>query len=199
MLRSLALALVSIQLCHAGGGLNSVKKVLDFYETRPDLGKYQNGWRVLTSHKKMVLLYSLFSIDDTFGNNIACVSMKRMRKNTQHKWVEELVSFQPGVQTNPINITLYLGAKSHRRYKYPNIIYSLNNAGTKPYLASIAYTDYMTCVLIRVLRFHNGREGCQLWADAKHVNRVPDYCHFAYSLLCGTIKYHVYNERKCKA
>ncbi|XP_064455016.1 uncharacterized protein LOC135366272 [Ornithodoros turicata] len=161
------------------------------FETRPELGKYQDAWRFITLNKTMHLYKRSYKGEDMYRDDEKCVVAKPLNIDS------DIVTME--VTNNGRTIFNWFLTKEHTTgYKESNVLVTAFLEHTPGYRSPMVFSDYKSCGILRVPHFESeNRFACELWAIGKKP-RVRNCCLFVYDLLCGMKDFVGYDAMKCK-
>ncbi|XP_064455015.1 male-specific histamine-binding salivary protein-like [Ornithodoros turicata] len=161
------------------------------FETRPELGKYQDAWRFIRLNKKMHLYKRSYKGKGMYHDDEKCVVAKPLSIGSDKVTMK--------VTNNGKTMFHWFLRKNHTtEYEDSNVLVASFSERSPGYQYPMVFSDYKSCGILRVP--HHERENrlaCELWAIGKKP-KVGNCCRFVYDLLCGKKDYVEYDAQKCK-
>ncbi|KAL1416218.1 hypothetical protein MTO96_006477 [Rhipicephalus appendiculatus] len=164
-----------------------------YYETKPELGKYQDEYQCFPYETYWYVIYRTFEHDPYLddGKCAYVVQTKPLVNKTAHAHLKDstgaVLEFQTELHKtegykyyNKHNVTLLSGPKKGHSVT----LYS-------------AYSDCDECKVYRHPYIGGKREPARCWYPAHRKNSLTHSCKFIFHLLCGNSYQTVYDET-CK-
>ncbi|KAH6929023.1 hypothetical protein HPB50_022482 [Hyalomma asiaticum] len=158
-----------------------------YYETKPELGKYQDEAECYPYESYWYVIYRTFDHDPYFGDSkCAYVAQTGPLVNGtahgHHKDSTGAVLSQQELHK----------AEGYKHYNKQNV--TLLGGPKKGHSVSL-YTAYSDCYECKVYRHpYAGENACTLLVPAHKKNHLPQSCKFIFHLLCGSTYETVYDE-----
>nr|ABR23357.1 salivary lipocalin [Ornithodoros parkeri] len=149
------------------------------FETRPELGKYQDAWRFIRLNKTMYLFKR--SYKGMYHNDERCVVAKPLGIDSDKVTMK--------VTNNGRTMFHRFFRKNHTtEYNESNVLVASFSELSPGYQYPMGFSDYKSCGIVRVPHYEKKNvPACELWTIGRP--RVGNCCRFVYDLLCGTKDY----------
>uniref|UniRef100_V5GGA6 Putative lipocalin n=1 Tax=Ixodes ricinus TaxID=34613 RepID=V5GGA6_IXORI len=96
--------------------------VFNYSETNPELEKYQDAWRFVTSNESFLMTYRNFNTNPTGENTTICVSATMIEKNETSDYVLHNVTFLNMTSNKTVSFTKSYYVISSECYTTKNVL-----------------------------------------------------------------------------
>nr|CAJ20738.1 lipocalin [Ixodes ricinus] len=173
--------------------------VFNYSETNPELEKYQDAWRFVTSNESFIMKYRNFNTNPTGENTTMCVSATMIEMNETTHYVLHNITYlnTTSNMTIPFNKTYYV--VSSDGYTTKNVLNGTVARTNESELYPFAFAD-KNCAVIRKDNCSNESfKACELWVYESAVDKELSCCDFVFDLLCSRgYKQITYDSQRCK-
>uniref|UniRef100_A0A0K8R9B6 Putative salivary lipocalin n=1 Tax=Ixodes ricinus TaxID=34613 RepID=A0A0K8R9B6_IXORI len=171
----------------------------NYSETNPELEKYQDAWKFVTSNESFLMKYRNFNTNPTGENTTSCVNATMIEMNETSHYVLHHVTYlnTTSGETKAFNKSYYV--ISSECYTTRNVlngtVAGLNGSELYPF----AFAD-KNCAVIRKDSWSNETfKACELWVFESALNKELSCCDFVFDLLCSRgYKQITYDPNLCK-
>uniref|UniRef100_A0A0K8RFZ3 Putative salivary lipocalin n=1 Tax=Ixodes ricinus TaxID=34613 RepID=A0A0K8RFZ3_IXORI len=188
----------------ASGALGSVSmprtvvKVFKTEETpfyfNANASESQNMTKVLFTGEPTFILYRSYSQDPLFGGTGECPYLKPNSTEAQTGSFRLELGYEKDGQ--PVKETKHAQLITYKGYPAPNILSIKPSEPNTKELRSytLIFSDYRNCSVVQ----SSYNSGCEIWSPTLTAGQEPTpCCFFLYEVLCGKMKYKMYDADKC--
>uniref|UniRef100_A0A0K8RL92 Putative salivary lipocalin n=1 Tax=Ixodes ricinus TaxID=34613 RepID=A0A0K8RL92_IXORI len=169
------------------------KKETPFY-FNTNASESQNMSRVLFTGEPTNILYRSYEEDPLFGVTGQCPYL--MPEPTQVPSGSFRIVLGYRKDGERVNVTKHAELRTYDGYPAPNIL-SIKPAkanSKESRLYTLIFSDYYNCSVVK----SSYMSGCEIWAPTSTAGQEPTpCCLFLYEILCGKMKYNMYNPDLC--
>uniref|UniRef100_A0A0K8RGE1 Putative salivary lipocalin n=1 Tax=Ixodes ricinus TaxID=34613 RepID=A0A0K8RGE1_IXORI len=173
--------------------------VFNYSETNPELQKYQDAWKFVTSNESFIMKYRNFNTNPTGKNTTSCVNATMIYKNETTHYVLHHVTFLNTTSNETIGFNKSYNVISSDCYTTRNVLNGTVAGTNASELYPFVFADN-NCAVIRKHSWSNETfKACELWAFASALEKELSCCDFVFDLLCTRgYKQITYDAELCK-
>uniref|UniRef100_A0A6B0V3Z0 Putative lipocalin n=1 Tax=Ixodes ricinus TaxID=34613 RepID=A0A6B0V3Z0_IXORI len=173
--------------------------IFNYSETNPELQKYQDAWKFMTSNESFQMLYRNFNTNPTGANTTNCVNATLIYKNETTHYVLHTVTYLNTTSNTTIGFNKSYYVISSECYTTRNVLNGTVAGTNTSELYPFAFAD-SNCAVIRKDSWSNETfKACELWVFESALEEELSCCHFVFDLLCTRgYKQKTYDPKLCK-
>ncbi|CAN8008120.1 unnamed protein product [Ixodes pacificus] len=173
--------------------------IFNYSETNPELQKYQDAWKFVTSNESFLMMYRNFNTNPTGENTTSCVTATMIEKKEETHYVLHNVTYLNTTTNVTISFNKTYYVISSECYTTRNVLNGTVAFTNKSELYPFAFAD-KNCAVIRKDSWSNETfKACELWVFESALKKELSCCDFVFDLLCTRdYKQKTYDPELCK-
>ncbi|XP_040064958.1 uncharacterized protein LOC115332805 [Ixodes scapularis] len=173
--------------------------IFSYAETNPQLQKYQDAWKFVTSNESFIMKYRNFNTNPTGENTTMCVSAIMMEMNVTTHYVLHNITYLNTTSSKMMAFNKTYYVISSDGYNIKNVLNGTVARKNESELYPFAFAD-KTCAVIRKDNCSDESfKACELWVYKTVVEEELSCCDFVFDLLCSRgYKQITYDSERCK-
>uniref|UniRef100_A0A0K8RFV5 Putative salivary lipocalin n=1 Tax=Ixodes ricinus TaxID=34613 RepID=A0A0K8RFV5_IXORI len=154
----------------------------------------QNMSKVLFTREPTFIFYRSYQQDPLFGDTGKCPYLKP--KSTEVPTGTFMLELGYKKDEKQENVTTLAELMTYHHYPAPNILSikasTTNKTESRRY--TLIFSDYSNCSVVK----SSYMKGCEIWTPTLTADQEPTpCCLFLYELICGKMKYSMYDPDLC--